>query len=84
MIVKDELRGQDRRAVRRSSMDRDVKASRVVFVPGNLHVLQEADELRDAPAELPRVGLHQDQLKNVDDEEATILGGVLHDDGAGD
>lgn len=88
MIVEYELGGQEGHAVAGAAaqglVDGQVEAARVVLVAGDLDVLEEPDELGDAPAELARVRLDQDQLDEVDDQEAPDLLAVLPDHCAGD
>lgn len=82
MIVENELGGENRCSVCRSSMDRDVETTRVFLVTSHLDILKKTDELGDSPAEPSRVWLDENQLENVDDEEAPELGLIFHDDRA--
>jgi hypothetical protein len=65
-------------------MNCNVKAPRIFFVTGHFYVLQKSNEFCDSPAELSRIRFNENQLKNVNDQEASILCAILHDHGARD
>ena len=77
VVIEDELgrdegsRSRDGAAAR--FVDGDEEGATVFFVACHFHVLQESDELDETPAKLATVGLDQDQLEDVNHQEATLL-----------
>ena len=77
MVIEDELGGDEGSRPRDGAaarfVDGDEKRATVFFVACHFHVLQESDELDETPAKLATVGLNQDQLEDVNHQEATLL-----------
>ena len=77
VVVEREARREQRqgagvRVVQRRLVDGDVERAAVLLIPGYLHVLQEAHKADLAPSQAPTVWLHQDQLKDVNHQEAPL------------
>ena len=77
MVIEDELGGDEgsrpRDGAAAGFVNGDEEGATVFFVACHFHVLKESDELNETPAKLATVGLDQDQLEDVNHQEATLL-----------